>query len=78
MVETVRLYLPVSPVRLRADEGIGPYAGGEVFATQPGPAYAFRGPLHTRQGFALPPSPSRRGLFSLYFSASSSLASKPL
>ena len=28
MVETVRLYLPVSPVRLRADEGIGPYAGG--------------------------------------------------
>ena len=28
MVETVRLYLPVSPVRLRADEGIGPYADG--------------------------------------------------
>ena len=26
MVETVRLYLPVSPVRLRADVGIGPYA----------------------------------------------------
>ena len=28
MAETVRLYLPVSPVRLRADEGIGPYADG--------------------------------------------------
>ncbi len=28
MVETVRLYLPVSPVRLRADVGIGPYADG--------------------------------------------------
>ena len=28
MVETVRLYLPVSPVRLRDDEGIGPYADG--------------------------------------------------
>ena len=28
MVETVRLYLPVSPVRLRDDEGIVPYAEG--------------------------------------------------
>ena len=28
MVETVRLYLPISPVRLRDDEGIGPYADG--------------------------------------------------
>ena len=30
--------------------GIAPLRGWEVFATQPGPAYTFRCPLHTRPG----------------------------
>ena len=37
------------------------------FTIQRGPALTFRGPLHTRQGFALPPSPSRRGRGALVF-----------
>ena len=33
----------------RADEGHRPLRVWEVFATQPGPSYVFRGPLHTRR-----------------------------
>ena len=40
--------------------GHPPLRGWEVFATQPGPAYTFMCPLHTRRLRAAP-SPSRRG-----------------
>ena len=42
----------------RADEGHRPLRVWEVFATQPGPSYVFRGPLHTRRKRG-PPHPSR-------------------
>ena len=34
-----------------------------------GLSWTFRGPLHTRHAFGVPPSPSRRGLFSAYLSS---------
>ena len=42
----------------RADEGHRPLRVWEVFATQPGPSYFFRGPLHPRRKRG-PPHPSR-------------------
>ena len=50
MVETVRLYLPVSPVRLRDDEGIVPYAEGRFLPLNLAQPSSFGVPPHTRQG----------------------------
>ena len=63
MVETVRLYLPVSPVRLRDDEGIVPYASMSPYHPS-GRVLDFQvSPPHPARAAPGPPSPSRRGLF---------------
>ena len=67
MVETVRLYLPVSPVRLRDDEGIVPYASVKPYRSAK-PGLNFQGsPPHPSRAAPGPPSPSRRGLFCVPF-----------
>ena len=57
--------------------GHPPLRGWEVFATQPGPAYTFRCPLHTRRLWAAP-SPGRRGHELLDFGSAKFLFPLPI
>ena len=57
-------FIPAIPARKVSGRcGHRPLREREPFSIHRGPSWTSLGPLHTRHGFAVPPSPSRRGLW---------------